>query len=77
MGNLFQQKKTIDHKYLIDKNKRIADSADWKQVKSADDYSQNTFKRFDSYDGLFNTQQFIGSLDFNDFSKHCFLFCRI
>ncbi len=71
MGNLFQQRKKIDHKYLVDKNKRIGDSSGWQQTNVAD-YNQSKFERFDTYNGLFNTQQFLGSLDFNDFSKHCF-----
>lgn len=71
MGNLFQQKKTIDHKYLVDKNKRIGDSSEWQQT-NATDYTQSKFERFDTYNGLFNTQQFLGAIDFEDFSKHCF-----
>ncbi len=71
MGNLFQQTKKIDHKYLVDKNKRVGNSANWQQTNS-ENYNQFQFERFDTYNGLFNTQQFIGALDFNDFSKHCF-----
>ncbi len=71
MGNLFQQKKTIDHKYLVDKNKRIGDSSGWQQ-NNVTDYNQSKFERFDTYNGLFNTQQFLGSIDFDNFSKHCF-----
>ena len=71
MGNLFSQKNVIDKKYLVDKNKRIGDSSGWQQ-ENADNYAQYQFERFDTYDGLFNTQQFLGSVDFSDFSKHCF-----
>ena len=71
MGNLFSQRSTIDRKYQMDKNKRISDSSGWQQ-ESADNYTQHQFERFDTYDGLFNTQQFLGSVDFSDFSKHCF-----
>jgi hypothetical protein len=71
MGNLFSQKTMIDRKYQVDKNKRIGDSSNWQQ-ENADNYSQYQFERFDTYNGLFNTQQFLGSVDFSDFSKHCF-----
>jgi len=71
MGNLFSQKNTIDRKYQVDKNKRIGDSSGWQQ-ENAENYAQYQFERFDTYEGLFNTQQFLGSVDFSDFSKHCF-----
>lgn len=71
MGNLFSQKNMIDKKYQVDKNKRIGDASGWKQENS-ENYTQYQFERFDTYDGLFNTQQFLGSVDFSDFSKHCF-----
>jgi hypothetical protein len=71
MGNLFNQKNMIDRKYQVDKNKRIGDSSGWQQEK-LENYAQYQFERFDTYDGLFNTQQFLGSVDFSDFSKHCF-----
>ena len=34
--------------------------------------NETFFERFDTYNGLFNSQQLIGSIDFDDFSKHCF-----
>ena len=71
MGNLFSQKNTIDRKYQVDKNKRTGNSSGWQQ-DNADNYAQYQFERFDTYEGLFNTQQFLGSVDFSDFSKHCF-----
>ena len=71
MGNLFKQRTMIDQKYLKDKNKRIGDSSNWNQ-NNLENYTQQYFERFDTYDGLFNTQQFLGSIDFSDFTKHCF-----
>ena len=53
-------------------NKKLGDSSNWQIDENLQNYSTNYFERFDTYEGLFNTQQFIGSIDFNDFSKHCF-----
>jgi len=71
MGNLFKQRNLIDQKYLKDKNKRVGNSNNWAQ-DNLENYSQEYFERFDTYEGLFNTQQFLGSIDFADFTKHCF-----
>lgn len=71
MGNLFKQRTLIDQKYLKDKNKRVGNSNNWAQ-DNLENYNQEYFERFDTYEGLFNTQQFLGSIDFADFTKHCF-----
>jgi len=63
--------------YLKDKNNRINRdnytlSDDNLQPKNPDEYQFQFYDRFDTYKGLFNTQQFIGSIDFDNFANHCF-----
>jgi hypothetical protein len=63
--------------YLKDKNNRINTdnfnlSDEGLIPKNPDEYQFQFYDRFDTYKGLFNTQQFIGSIDFDNFANHCF-----
>jgi len=63
--------------YLKDKNNRINKenynlSDDGLLPKDPNEYQFQFYDRFDTYKGLFNTQQFIGSIDFDNFANHCF-----
>jgi hypothetical protein len=63
--------------YLKDKNNRINTdnynlSDDGLLPKNPDEYQFKFYDRFDTYKGLFNTQQLIGSIDFDNFANHCF-----
>ncbi len=78
MGNLFKYKKFIDQKSFLKENKRVNLKTDQvieeKIINNIDDLKndKNQFERFDTYNGLFNTQQLLGSVDFSDFKNHCF-----
>ena len=65
-----------DKKKYINKNTRITTTTNLAESNiSANDPNEYQFKyydRFDTYKGLFNTQQLIGSIDFNEFENHCF-----
>ena len=41
-------------------------------IVDPNEYQFKYYDRFDTYKGLFNTQQLIGAVDFNKFENHCF-----
>jgi len=76
MGNLFRYKNFIDANKDDNKKKNNRFNQenenillDENNIKST---NKNQFERFDTYSGLFNTQQLIGSVDFSEFRNHCF-----
>jgi hypothetical protein len=63
--------------YLKDKNNRTNKnntnlSYDDIEKKDPNEYSFKFYDRFDTYKGLFNTQQLIGAINFDNFENHCF-----
>jgi hypothetical protein len=73
MGKLFKQKELIN-KHKILENKRINKGNEDINLLDFDNLilDKNQFERFDTYSGLFNTQQLLGSIDFSEFRNHCF-----
>jgi len=73
MGKLFKQKELIN-KYKINENKRVNKSNENSNLLDFDNLilDKNQFERFDTYSGLFNTQQLLGAIDFSEFRNHCF-----
>ena len=67
----------FDKKKYINKNNRsngnnVNLSNEGIIAKEESEYFFQNNDRFDTYKGLFNTQQLIGSIDFDRFENHCF-----
>ena len=65
-----------DKSKYINQNKRISTNSnlidDDLIAIDPNEYRFEYQDRFDTYKGLFNTQQLIGSINFNEFQNHCF-----